>query len=376
MIGSFVAFVGLASFQVPTSPFVEAVNHSFDIWDANHDGILTQVEIDHAALNPEFHGKDAAALAALDTWLATSKDPAPFLTKDWFGNYKSVRLRIPPKTPALEAKKTRKAYSASPESLEFSFSRSLNLLKKLKRSDLYDGSGPDLSDIRQGRLGDCFLLAPLGAMVHRDPNQVKQMVTVKSDGYQVQFGDGKKVDVAPLTDSELAMGGSATTDGLWIRVLEKAYGARRIKEGTIGVSQDNMNGGSVSVSSKALTGTGYRGIKLIGNYLTEVADSALDPLLEQVRKEILLAIEQKLLVTATTPNREMPKSISMNHAYAVFDYDPSTDKITIWNPHGDNFKPKGPEGMEFGYAKRDGIFAMPLKDFARTFGRIMFEVKK
>ena len=376
MIASFVAFLGLATYQAPTDPFVLAVTHSFDAWDANHDGILTQVEIDRAALDPKYHAEDAAALAALHTWLASAKDQAPQLTKAWFESYKPSRLTIAPNTPALEAKNLRKAYAASPGSLESSYKRGLSRLAKMKRSDLFDGQGPVLTDIRQGALGDCFFLAPLGAMVNRDPNQVKQMVVAKADGYQVQFGDGRKVDVGPLTDTELAMGGSATAEGLWIRVLEKAYGSRKMKDGEVGVSRDSMNGGSVTTSGKALTGTSYQSIRLIGNYLKEVTNAELEPTLVKLRKDIPLAIEQRRLVTASTPNREMPKSVNVNHAYAVFAYDATTDKITLWNPHGDNFKPKGPEGFEFGYARQNGVFTMPLPEFVHTFGRIYIEEAK
>ena len=71
----------------------------------------------------------------------------------------------------------------------------------------------------------------------------------------------------------------------------------------------------------------------------------------------------------------MPKSISPNHAYAIFGYDAKTDRITIWNPHGNDFKPKGDEGPENGYLIEDGVFSMPLQMFVKTFSRIMFESK-
>jgi hypothetical protein len=72
-------------------------------------------------------------------------------------------------------------------------------------------------------------------------------------------------------------------------------------------------------------------------------------------------------LSTTTPG------ITPNHAYAILGYDPKRDRILLWNPHGTNYTPKGPEGLEHGYAREDGIFAMPLEHFVLQFAGLAVE---
>lgn len=367
-------FVVLAQTSGPAPSFSQTVLRDFEAWDANRDGALSVDEIDRAALNPGFHDEDAAALAALHVWLHADKDAAPRLTRDWFASYLPVRLRIPRGTPADVAKSERKAYTASPGSLQSAYVRALRRLEKSESNTLFVGDGPHLSDVRQGALGDCYMLAPLGAMIHRDPNDVRRMIRPDGTGYLVAFGDGKTVHVAGPTDAELAMGGASTNDGLWIRIVEKAYGSRSFDDSDAPrLSRDTMNGGRPSVAGRGFTGHRFTSLPLIGDYRKEIDEADLQTRLVKLRQAIPATLADHRLVLAATAHKETPKSINGGHAYAVFDYDPATDRITLWNPHGDNFTPQGPEGVENGYARTGGVFSMPLTDFAHAFSRIFFE---
>ncbi len=364
-----------AQAQLATPAFAQTVLGSFDTWDSDHNGRLTQVEVDSAVLNPQFHGAQAAALAALHTWIALEKDEAPVLDKAWFQSYRSVPLRIPKGTPTAEAKERRKEYAATPGSLQGSYARSLKRLSKLQRPDLYEEGTPTLSDIRQGALGDCYMLAPLGAVVHRDAKSVEAMIHQDPAGYTVTFGDGKVVHVAQLTDTELALGGSSLREGLWVRVIEKAYGSRKFDDDGPHISRDTMNGGSTGVAGRAFTGHPFRSIALIGDYKKDVPSDKMQEILEQLRQSLPSAIAENRLVLAGTPKREMPKSISPNHAYAILAFDTKSDVITLWNPHGNDSQPKGPEGAENGFTLKGGVFSMPLDLFAHTFGHVLIESK-
>jgi len=366
--------VGLIHAQTPAPSFSETVLHDFEIWDTDHNGALTEAEVDQAVLSPRFHGNDAAALAALHGWLAATKDPVPPLTKSWFQTYKPVRIHIEKGTPADEAKKARKAYATSPDSLQSSFVSGIRRLGKIKNStELFADSGPELTDIRQGALGDCYMLAPLGAMVNRDPQAVHSMIRPDGDGYAIHFADGKEIKVGPLTDAELAMGGSGVAEGLWIRVIEKAYGSRKFGDGEVGIARDGMNGGNPGKAGIAFTGHTFTSYGLVGNFKKEVTADDLNTRLTRLRQDLPKALADKRLVLASTPSRDMPTSINGNHAYAIFAFDAATDRVTLWNPHGNDFKPKGPEGTEFGYERKNGVFSMPLPDFVHTFGRVYFE---
>lgn len=374
MLVPLLPLLGIVYVQTQTPSFAETVLRDFEIWDMDRDGSLSEVEIDQAVLSTKFHGPDAAALAALHGWLAATKDPAPQLTKAWFQTYQPVRIHIEKGIPADEAKKERKAYAASPGSLQSSYQSGLRRLSKIKGSvSLYDADGPGLADIHQGALGDCYMLAPLGAMVHRNPSVVHDMIRPDGDGYVVKFADGKEVKVGALTDSELAMGGSAIKEGLWIRLIEKAYGSRKLSDGQIAIARDGLNGGNPGKAGAAFTGHTFTSVSLIGNYKKEVATDDMNAKLGRLRQDLPKALAEQRLVLAASPPRDMPASVNMNHAYAVFAYDPAADRITLWNPHGNDFKPKGEEGTQFGYARKDGIFSMPLADFVHAFSRIYFE---
>lgn len=375
MILAAIAAVAFVQTQNAVTPFPQVVLRNFDMWDSDRSGNLTQIEVDTAVLNPRFRGEDAAALAALHGWLAIATEPAPNIDKVWFQNYKSVKLTIPKDTPSAEARTQRKAYSQTPGSLESSYRTSLRRITNKGTIGLYQAAGPELNDIKQGSLGDCYMLAPLGAMVHRDPKAVESMIRFDKDGYTVHFADGKDVKVTALTDAELAMGGSSVAEGLWIRVIEKAFGHRKIKEGEVKIARDGMNGGSAGMAGQAFTGNKFLNVRLFGDFKAQVSDNDLKQKLDQLREKITTSLAEKRLILAGTAKKDMPTSISPNHAYAIFSYDSIQDKVTIWNPHGNNFKPKGPEGFEYGYTRSEGIFTMPLNEFARTFSRIIFEEK-
>ena len=367
-----IALVALLHAQAPAPSFAQTVLRDFDAWDRNGDGVLSPEEIGRAALDPRYHGEDAAALAALHVWLNATKDATP-LTKAWFAGYQPVRLQLSRDLPADERKRARKAYDATPGSLQSAFAGDLRRLAKAGRTELFQNDGPALTDIRQGALGDCYMLAPLGAMIHRDPESVRRMIQPDGEGYRVAFGDGKTVRVGPLTDAELATGGSTVANGLWIRVVEKAYGSRDFKDGEARLSRDTMGGGRPGVAGRGFTGHRFTSLALVGDFRKEVPDTEVEPKLDRLRREVPETLGAGRLVLAATPHGEVPTSVTPGHAYAVFGYDPKTDRITLWNPHGNDFRPRGEEGVENGYERAGGVFSMPLPAFAHAFSRIFFE---
>lgn len=370
---SFLAAVALLSAQEPAPSFAQAALHGFDLWDANRDGTLTEEEVDRAALDPRFHDEDAAVLAALHTYLAAAFD-APRLTKAWFTAYRPTKFKVPVEAPGAEKKRLRRAYAATPGSLQSGFVADLRRLRKGGTTSLFEGDGPSLADIRQGKLGDCFFLAPLGAVVQRDPAAVRRMIRPSGAGYEVAFGDGTKVRVAGPTDAEIAMGGSSVADGLWVRVMEKAYGSRKFAEGEAAtrIARDELGGGNSGVAARSLTGREFVRVDL-GGGRQKLDDATLASRLAQVRRDLPRALADRRLVLTGTVKGDAPTSITPNHAYAVLGFDPATDVVTIWNPHGNDFKPKGPEGLENGFRRVDGVFSMPLALFGKVFSRITFE---
>jgi hypothetical protein len=96
-----------------------------------------------------------------------------------------------------------------------------------------------------------------------------------------------------------------------------------------------------------------------------------------VRNIIRLAVTSKHLICAgTTARGKIPPGISHGHVYAVLGYHPESDTVTLWNPMGTNFEPKGPPGLGNGSAMVNGILHMPVHDFTLVFKGLSFEAPR
>jgi len=57
----------------------------------------------------------------------------------------------------------------------------------------------------------------------------------------------------------------------------------------------------------------------------------------------------------------------------VFGYDSERRQVTLFNPHGNGFEPKGPPGPANGYPTQHGVFTLPLQDFVHIFQHMSCE---
>lgn len=100
-----------------------------------------------------------------------------------------------------------------------------------------------MNDIKQGGIGDCYLMATLGAVAHQDPQAIKNMIRENRDGtYTVTFKErlpfsnppaynDRKITVTPdfpggIGGNQHAGPGDLDTKGfreIWPLVIEKAY---------------------------------------------------------------------------------------------------------------------------------------------------------
>ena len=94
-----------------------------------------------------------------------------------------------------------------------------------------DPSDVRMDDLRQGRVGDCYLIASLQVLADRDPGVLRGMIVANANGtYTVTFADGVAVTVVPdfpADDHGLAFARNGTGAGddreLWPMIIEKAY---------------------------------------------------------------------------------------------------------------------------------------------------------
>ena len=89
--------------------------------------------------------------------------------------------------------------------------------------------------------------------------------------------------------------------------------------------------------------------------------------------DLSAALQNHRLAEATTATNSLPPGINPKHAYAILGFHRDTGSVRLWNPHGNNFKPKGPDGPQFGYVTKAGQFDLPLKDLPLIYKSVIIE---
>jgi hypothetical protein len=244
-------------------------------------------------------------------------------------------------------------------------------------SDLFVSGQPRLETIHQGRLGNCYCLAPLGAVVYRSPERVAQMFHRQRDGtYEVVLGD-RKVRIAPPTDAEIAQTAGNEQDGMWVNLYEKAVGAARNLDRPAaerhGSPIDAMaRGGSAGTMLSYITGHKIQRFSCAFAKDDQRSAGEQAVILDRLRAWLREAVEARRPMTCGTTKTTTP-GLTPNHAYAVLDYTSASDRLKLWNPHGGSFTPKGEPGAKHGYPVRDGVFEIPLSEFVQEFSGLAVE---
>ena len=339
--------------------FFKAVAANFLTWDKDHDQSLSVGELDAAIEDPANQGQAAAALAALKRASRSTNYTLPPLTLD------NIR-RLATNTPATNQPNLRRLYN-----------QCFKLLSGATNRDLFASGLPQLNTVRQGRMGDCFCLAPLGAMIHRDPREVASLFSMRADGrVRVEFGGGA-VSVAPPTDAELAMTAGNSHDGVWINLYEKAMGEARNDQVAPEKRSDLpidaiAKGGSEGRILTYLTGhrINWFNFKFAKGPKTSDAERATK--LDELRQKLAAAASEKRLMACATEKPTTP-GVTPKHAFAVLEYDAKADTVELWNPHGNDFTPKGPPGLSNGYTMKNGLLTVPVTEFVQQFNTMAFE---
>jgi thiol-disulfide isomerase/thioredoxin len=341
--------------------FYQGGHRQFFTWDTNHDQTLSVTELDNAIEDPANTGPAAAALAALKR------------------ASRSTNYTLPPLTLSNICQLAGSPPATNGPDLPGMYKSCLKRISVVMNHELFASGLPQLNTIRQGRMGDCFCLAPLGAMVHRDPREVASLFSTQTNGrVRVEFGGGA-VSVVPPTEAECVMMAANGHDGVWINLYEKAIGQarndQRAPEKRVDLPTDAIaNGGSEGRIMSYLTGH-----KVNGSGFRFAKDSATPATLratrlDELRRKLTDSTSQGRLMACGTTKPTTP-GLTPKHAYALLKYDSKNDTVDLWNPHGNNFKPKGPPGLTNGYPTKNGIFTVPLTEFVQQFSGVSFESK-
>jgi hypothetical protein len=212
---------------------------------------------------------------------------------------------------------------------------SSNTTYRLASGSLFQ-SGISYSDIDQGNLGDCYLLASLAGTAFRSSSTIQNMFIDNGDGtYTVRFYRGGVADYVTV-DRYLPTYSSGSLTGrfyyanrdsgrlyndsaneLWVALAERAY-AQINESGWIG--QDNINRYQ---SPDELLDTGIdRGTLAAISHITGLSNTGY-----------ISPLNTSELIRAYNANRITYLSDG-GHAYTLVGYNSSTGIFTVYNPHG------------------------------------------
>ncbi len=219
---------------------------------------------------------------------------------------------------------------------------------------LFGKNGPVYTDVEQGAMGDCWLLASLAEVAARDPQDIRNMFT--SDGtamengtkvglYTVRFFDNGVAKYV-VVDTELPSGGTyydqPQNGVLWVALAEKAYaeanGQGYVTTGNPGSdSYAALNDGWPSWALGAITG------KPAGDY-------AINP------SNIVSAWDSGQLVCLCT-STPVSQYIVASHCYALVNYNASSSQpFEVYNPWGITASGYVPEGGYYGLFTANSAF--------------------
>ena len=345
--------------------FQQIVEKNFDAWDHDHDASIGPKDINRLIASPHIAGSSAAAVVLVRRRFSTSQGdgkPTAF-TKDQL----------------LELAGDRKAMSSF-----------ISLCKRIDTifREVFVPTDPNLEGFHQGHEGDCYLLSVAGAFLERNPKALRAMFQeLGIRGVEVKFGNGRKVVVPPLTDSEVVLGAEVDAQhGVWLSVLEKAWAAineedQEKRTGTTveadaEITNDIIgHGGNPGRVIAAFTGHKVEGFKWYKSQTDLGEDRAADFLKTMT--------DSKFLVSLTTAAKGkaaaglvLPPGMGSHHAYALLGYDSANRTAKVFNPWGNTYKPKGPPGLEFGYPTEHGVFEVPVKELVHIFSGSSHETNK
>jgi hypothetical protein len=346
-----------SSKKSPPTPFAAVVRAHFNVWDKNGDGKLTPDEIESAVIDPRYQADPAVALATLR---------ASGLQKD-----ASAATEPPFTLQELQRYEQALATERQPRhDYDDLFQAFKDKLQHTTRTLFADPGGPRLTAVKPGPFGDRAFMSIIGALVHMRPEKVRTMIQAgilvgNNKNYLVRFdGLPRPLLIDAPTDAEIALYNSARENGLWLTVIEKAFGkhVNRSQPGSERATSylDVLDGRYSSDAVAILTGHAYRAVP------------ASAPRFEQ---ELLEAVQGRLLIYTSGRAKGKTPGIVPGGLYGVVAYDPTQRLVTLLDPLGADFTPRTP-GPNGGYEQKSGVVRVPLEEFRRNFDGIGLEDPK
>jgi Calpain family cysteine protease len=337
----------------------QLIQADFPRWDSDHDGKLSAKEINALIENPQVTGDEAAAVVVIRSRFSKDEDE-----NESGGLIREQLLAL-----------------ANDPSVEQNFFWDKEAIRTCDHS-LFLSGDPNLLTFQQGQVGDCYLLAVIGAFVNRDPQAVRRMIKpLPGNLFEVDFANGTDVTVPAATDAELLQGAKlGRNHGVWLSILEKAFASiretNRKKPGdasvtsAVEVPRDFLGGGRTGPTIQRFTGH-----KTASAQLVRSAKNDEQATIQRINALLIQLTRDRRLITVGTLGKKtkLPPGVAHGHDYAVLGYNPNLRMVRVFNPWGNEFMPTGAPGLSNGYVVHHGIFNVPLQEFVQIFKRMAYE---
>ena len=108
---------------------------------------------------------------------------------------------------------------------------------------LFGSTGPVITDVNQGGIGDCYFEAALASLAYNNPSFIKSMIKDYGQGiYSVRFFNDGVVDWVTV-DNQVGMYAANSPVSSWNAIVEKAYVSFRSEHLGGANNYDAINGG-------------------------------------------------------------------------------------------------------------------------------------
>ena len=249
-------------------------------------------------------------------------------------------------------------------------------------TELFDAGGPHWHDVRQGHVGDCYLMASLASLAYASPKLLMHNIHADADGnsYTVTFfapqgGESLmpvhvKVDTAlPMRAHGLAY--AATVPGqdtqmhadgkrvLWVALYEKAFSA------FLSTYIDHRPNGYAALERTTFSylAFGY----LTGSYAEPIAVTPQTQ--EAIWQTLMLANKGVPMTAGSQASVTLNNGLTPRHAYTVLQayVDPATQERSVLMRDPTGMHPTlTPHARNLG----DGMLQISLHDFIDNFARL------
>lgn len=212
-----------------------------------------------------------------------------------------------------------------------------------------DQHAVDPHDVKQGALGDCYLIAGMAAVARADPKAIQKLIKDNGDGtFDVTLHIRKSpysrpTPVTKTVDARLAVKGAgrplyaglgdvtAEEQELWTALIEKTVAQHKNSYDLISGGNINGHGFNFAGATELLTG------RTEGYFRTDGMDA------DTALLTIQIALDEGKPVTVDSRNLESDaeltreangRNVYWNHAYAPEEVDLNGGKLDLQNPWG------------------------------------------